>query len=164
MCVCIYIYIYIYIYICVCVCVCVCVCECNTPDTNRTDMDNTRYLEEWIPWIVCVPTFTNLLYTRQEYKTIATAQNFLVKLRVSHFVISVTLHCIRVQEAVDITVCACSPRMASSHCSLGVFIQVFAGKLSLRCRASRWKLLIMGSSRDLLVVIWAQYLVPRGNY
>ena len=153
-----YIYIYIYIYIFVCVCV------CNIPDTNRTDTDDARYLEAWILWIVCVPTFTNLLYTRQEYKSIATEQNFLMKLRVSHFVISVPLHCMKVQETVDITVCACSPRMASSHCSLSVFIQVFVGKLSLRCSASRWKLLIMGSSRDLLVVIWAQYLVPGGNY
>ena len=114
-----------------------CVCVCNIPDTNHTDMDNSRYLEARILWIVCVPTFTNLLYTRQEYKSIMTAQNFLVKLRVSHFVISVTLHCMKVQEAVDITVCACSPRMASSYCSLSVFIQVFAGKLSLRCSASR---------------------------
>jgi len=151
-------------YVCVYMCVCVCVHACNIPDINRIDMDDTRYLEAWILWIVCVPAFTNLLYTRQEYKSIVTAQNFLVKLRVSHFVISVTLHCMKAQEAVDITVCVCSPRMASSHCSLSVFIQVFAGKLSLRCSASRWKLLIMGSSRDLLVVIWVQYLVPRCNY
>ena len=147
----------IYIYLCVCV---------RVIYLTQTVLWHGR---RPIPWSMnsvdsLCTNITNLLYTRQEYKSIVTEQNFLMKLRVSHFVISVTLHCMKVQETVDITVCACSPRMASSHCSLSVFIQVFVGKLSLRCSASRWKLLIMGSSRDLLVVIWAQYLVPGGNY
>jgi hypothetical protein len=38
-----------------------------------------------------------------------TALNFLAKLRVSHFVTSVTLHCVKLQEATDITASSSQP-------------------------------------------------------
>jgi hypothetical protein len=49
-----------------------------------------------------------------------TALNFLAMLRVSHFVTSVTLHCVELQEATDNTAgpCRYRSRATASHCSL----------------------------------------------